>query len=277
MMKRERKWICDFSAQFKRALQRQMLVSMAILLAMVFSPATNAELYNITILGEVEFNQVNSGALGNVMAGDTAVIELQVDATNFVDSANFPTRGYVIETFQLSFLAAAIVELQNPFPPGQTPYFVLRDNDPAVDGFFVSRSIEVPIGVPLNQTGIFGQFVNDFSVTYGGAELDSLSIEDAAGNYDFTGLSVFNWTINDGAFNPVGMIFSEMIISSAGDLPCKFPLGDVNQDGAIDLLDVPAFIDAFFGPIFVCEADINQDSVLDLLDVAPFVDILAGN
>ena len=52
-------------------------------------------------------------------------------------------------------------------------------------------------------------------------------------------------------------------------------LGDVNQDGIVDLLDVSAFVAAITGA-FVCEADVNQDDIVDLLDVAPFVDILTG-
>lgn len=268
MNKIARGWIRSFTSMIRLALPMFLAISLPI--------AATAQLYNIVIFGEVEFNQVSSGALGNVMAGDMVEIEFQVDATKFVDSPNFPTRGYVIENFQMDF-QSALFELQNPFPAGQTPYFVLRNNDPAVDGFFISRSVDVPLGVPLNQTGQFGQFENDFLVTYGGDALASLDIEDAAGKYNFDGLTVFNWTINDGAFNPVGMIFSEMLIESSGTMPCQFPLGDVNQDGLVDLLDVPAFIDAFFGAIFCCEADINGDGTLDLLDVAPFVELLLGD
>ena len=54
-------------------------------------------------------------------------------------------------------------------------------------------------------------------------------------------------------------------------------MGDVNNDQEINLLDVQAFIDAGFGPIYVVEADLNCDSVVDLLDVAPFVSVLSGN
>ena len=53
-------------------------------------------------------------------------------------------------------------------------------------------------------------------------------------------------------------------------------LGDVNCDGEVNLLDVAAFIDAFFGPVFEPKADINQDNVVDLLDITPFVLLLSG-
>ena len=56
----------------------------------------------------------------------------------------------------------------------------------------------------------------------------------------------------------------------------QFLLGDVNLDGAVDLLDVAPFVDLLANGGFLPEADINQDGVVDLLDVAPFVDLLAG-
>ena len=55
-----------------------------------------------------------------------------------------------------------------------------------------------------------------------------------------------------------------------------FLLGDVNQDGAVNLLDVAPFVDILVGGGFSCEADANQDGAVDLLDVAPFIDIING-
>ena len=53
-------------------------------------------------------------------------------------------------------------------------------------------------------------------------------------------------------------------------------LGDVNLDGAVDLLDVAPFVELLTNGRFQVEADINQDGEVDLLDVAPFVDLLTG-
>jgi hypothetical protein len=55
-----------------------------------------------------------------------------------------------------------------------------------------------------------------------------------------------------------------------------FVLGDVNKDGAVDLLDVSPFVELLSDGGFQCEADINGDGQLDLLDVEPFVDLIAG-
>ncbi len=70
-----------------------------------------------------------------------------------------------------------------------------------------------PTGVPLDETGGFGQFVSNFLVTYGGATLSSLDIVDAVGTYAFTGLTVFNWTVSDSPFDPLLVVFEQMTIS----------------------------------------------------------------
>ena len=57
---------------------------------------------------------------------------------------------------------------------------------------------------------------------------------------------------------------------------CDFGLGDVNQDGATDLVDVAPFVALLTSGEFQCEADINEDDAVDLLDVGPFVDLLTG-
>lgn len=52
-------------------------------------------------------------------------------------------------------------------------------------------------------------------------------------------------------------------------------LGDVNQDGAVNLLDVGPFVEIIINNLFQEEADINLDGAVDLLDVGPFVDLLS--
>ena len=54
-------------------------------------------------------------------------------------------------------------------------------------------------------------------------------------------------------------------------------LGDVNEDGAINLLDVAPFIELLSSGDFQAEADINEDGAVDLLDVPLFVDLLTSS
>ena len=51
-------------------------------------------------------------------------------------------------------------------------------------------------------------------------------------------------------------------------------LGDVNDDGVVNLLDVQPFVDLVTSGIFDAKADINLDGAVDLLDIGPFVAIL---
>ena len=53
-------------------------------------------------------------------------------------------------------------------------------------------------------------------------------------------------------------------------------LGDVNCDGAVDLLDVGPFVDLLTTGGFSDKADVNEDGAVDLLDVGPFVDLISG-
>ena len=186
--------------------------------------AAHAQTLDVTVAGEIEFNLVTTGPIAQAPVGGAVSVTFQVDASDFVDSPNFPTRGYAIApgTFALD-LGPGSVPLANPFPPGQTAYFVIRNNDPAVDGFFIATSVDFPIGVPLNLQGGFGAFGLDFSVTYTGDTLDSLDVTDAVGDYDFTGLTVFGFNVTDGPFEPVGMVFESLSIVDPNPPACGLP------------------------------------------------------
>ena len=195
----------------------------------VAAPAHAGTQVMVTITGEVEFNQINRPPMDAVGFGETATMRFVVDSDVFTDSEFFPTRGYHIDpwSYSLTFDSAA-VELQDPFPAGQTPYFVIRDNDPAVDGFFTATNVNFPFGagLPLNSSGIFGQFQDSFRVTYTGDTLPSLDILDALGTYDFTNLTVFGWTIEDGPFEAMFILFSQMTIEAVP--------ADEDGDGILD-------------------------------------------
>ena len=51
---------------------------------------------------------------------------------------------------------------------------------------------------------------------------------------------------------------------------------DMNQDGAVNLLDVGPFVELLTNGTYQIEADINQDGSVSLLDVQPFVELLSG-
>ena len=125
-------------------------------------------------------------------------------------------------------IGSAVAGLADPYSAGLTPYFILRNDDPAVDGFFLGESPDgFPNGIELDAPGGFGNFRAAFNVSYNNDPLSSLDIADAAGSYDFTGLTVFGMTIDDGPFNAMGLIFSHMEISvvpAPGALALLLPL-----------------------------------------------------
>lgn len=183
--------------------------------AAILSSTAGATLIQVDVVGEWDFGMIRSGPLNGVNSGD-AMMSFQVDSNSFVDSMNFPTRGYNIiqDSFTLT-VDGITVGMPDPFPMGETPLFVLRDNDPAVDGFFLGSSVDgFPNGVSIDNAGLIDPFLRVlFSATYGADRLPSLDILDAVGTYDFTGLTVFNWGFEDAGQQIAGMIFDQFTIS----------------------------------------------------------------
>jgi len=167
----------------------------------------------VTVTGVVESNVIG-GNQANVPDGAPVIMSFQVDSTNFVNSPNFPTRGYPINLNSFSMSAGGQpILITNPQVSG-TAYFVLRNNDPAVDGFVVSKNIDFPIPIDVNIPGLTPVHELDFLRTFNdGTALPSLDILDALGTYDFTNLSVFNWTI--GRFGNPGALYTYETITLA--------------------------------------------------------------
>lgn len=184
-----------------------------IVLALAAAPLAAQE-FEVRWHGHVEYNQITSGALAAVHANDPVLITLRVDAAVFVDSPTFPTRGYPAVSGTYAYqIGSVTLGLQNPYPAVPAPMLVLRNDDPAVDGFLLSTNVDVPVGIPLDVNGIFGALKAYTYVTYGGATLSSLDVASAVGTYEYAGLSVFGFAIQDGPFDPLGLIFDKLEIA----------------------------------------------------------------
>ncbi len=191
------------------------LFAAALVASLATSLPARALLVEIRIAGSVEFNQINTGPLQGATSGDAAQMVFQVDSNDFTDSTNFPVRGYEIIAGSFTFSAGGnSVGLADPLPAGTVPYFVIRNDDPAVDGFFTGTNIDgFPNGIPSDSMGVFGPFSPNFSVAYNQDPLASLDILGAVGTYDFTGgLTSFNFVVNDGPFDAMGLVFENMTI-----------------------------------------------------------------
>ena len=53
-------------------------------------------------------------------------------------------------------------------------------------------------------------------------------------------------------------------------------LGDCNQDGIVNFLDISPFISFLSVGEYLAEADVNQDGVVDFLDISPFIALLSS-
>jgi hypothetical protein len=166
---------------------------------------------NVTTTGVVDFNVIGGNQSG-IPAGAPVVMSSNVDSDNFVDSPNFPTRGYpiILPSFSLT-VGGMPINIDNPQSFG-TAYFVLRNNDPAVDGFVVSRNIDFPQPVGVHVPGLAPEHELNFLRTFNdGTPFPSLNILDALGTYDQTNLSVYNWTV--GRFGNPGAEYMYQTIS----------------------------------------------------------------
>lgn len=90
-------------------------------------------------------------------------------------------------------------------------------------------------------------------------------------NIAFVRASLF--VVNNGGVGG-GPVFFDDVTFTQGESSLR--LADVNQDGAINLLDVAPFVDLITSGEFQAEADLNQDCAVNLLDVAPFIQFLTG-
>lgn len=159
------------------------------------SPAM-ADLVRVEVTGPVGFNAFSSGALAGIPAGAASRMSFEVDSNVFLNSATFPTRAYSIVPSSFNLQVGSVsVPFVNPYPAGQTPRFVLRNNDPAVDGFFLSAGTDLPTGLPI-EIGLANSTIEFSRGFNNGLPLSSLNILDAVGTYGQENLSSFNFSVN---------------------------------------------------------------------------------
>ena len=102
-----------------------------------------------------------------------------------------------------------------------------------------------------------------------------------AGGAPLSPADIFILTGTGGAFyvpaSSHGLLFTDNI-DAMDQVPeiSDILLGDVNQDGVVNLLDVSPFVQLVSSGEFLAEADINEDGVVNLLDVDPFVALLGA-
>jgi hypothetical protein len=177
------------------------------LAGLLFAAAsTRGDLVQIDVTGNVAFNVIQGNMVG-VQLGDPVMMSFRVDSNVFVNSTRFPTRGYnmILNSFSMT-VGGRPVPIVNPQPSGQTAYFVLRNNDPVVDGFLLTTNVDAQLPVSVNIIGLTPIHDLTYVTTYNGDFLSSLNILDAIGTYGHTGLNTDEWDI--GRFGNPGAIYS---------------------------------------------------------------------
>ncbi len=167
------------------------------------SAVAQAQLVHVRVQGVVDYSVIQ-GSLAGTQPGTPVVMEFDVDTNQFLNSATFPTRGYrMIESSFSMLIGVKPVEIVSPQP--QTPWFVIRDNDPAVDGFFISRQgVELPVNWQVRIPGLTPLHELDFSRGFNVSTIwNSLNILNILGTYGFENMSSYQWTI--GRFGNPGL------------------------------------------------------------------------
>lgn len=168
----------------------------------------------VQVTGVVDYNVIQGGMAG-LGAGTPVTMSFRVDSNNFVNSASFPTRGYHIDlsSFTLT-VGPTVLTLVNPLSSGDA-LFVLRDNDPAVDGFFISRGTDLPFPLDMRVPGLAAVHEFDFSRSFSvGTALTSVNILDAVGTYGLENIGSYQWTV--GRFGNPGaeFVYQSMTITA---------------------------------------------------------------
>lgn len=142
---------------------------------LVASPlAAHAVPVKVQIGGVVDYNVIKGG-LDGIPSGAPTTMSFMLDSNTFVDSGSFPTRGYTIDLASFSMTVGGVaISMDMPQPGGVDAYFVLRDNDPAIDGFFISLGgVDLPFPLSVHIPGLAPAHDLDFLYTF--ADGDTLS------------------------------------------------------------------------------------------------------
>src|SRR5262245_12233642 len=256
------------------------LASLALIASLgAAAPALANPDVRVVVTGVVENNHFTSGTFAGIPAGAPVTLTIDLDSINYLDSAAFPgrCRGYRFYP-NTSSLTVGPVTTTLRTSPQPAADFCVRNNDPGVDGFFISQGTDIDTEIPLqmvpNNYGI--GFLRTFNNVL---TLPSVNILDAFGSWGMDNISVYSFAVHLGEFS-YPMIFIYQTISvqpipcAGGGVTC-----DLNQDGATDFSDVFTLMDGVGGltpcPSH-CGCDLSQDGAEDFSDVFMLIDIVGG-
>jgi hypothetical protein len=235
---------------------RSNLLSAALVLTT--AAVTSASPVRVVVTGSIEYNAFQSGTFARsiVPSGSPVMMTLDLDSSDYFDSPNLPgvTRGFRFNpsTFHLQ-VGSVSASLRADVTEA---YFVLRNNDPRVDGVFISMGTDIDTEIPLAMTP--NNYGIAFSRTFAGAPdfpstdpdptLSSLNLVDAVGTWGYDNLSSYNMAIQQGEGSvPMGIGYETLTITRlCGPADIGSAGGQAGEDGLLNNNDFIVFIDWFF-------------------------------
>lgn len=192
-------------------------LSFSLALALLVGPAA-AEIMNVEIVCTVDYTQASDGILAGVQPGDMVVATFEVDSDNYIDSTSYGVRSYIVDpsTFEMTAGSVGPIPLVIPQPDNATVYFVVRESDPVVDGFFLSVIQEWPWVFPsLDIPGRIAPYMGyHYEVDYQGNVLSTKDITQLAGTYGRTDMDRYYCAVNDDWADVLGLIYQMTTITS---------------------------------------------------------------
>lgn len=182
---------------------------------------------------------------------DLHIARLRQDGFTSLDSVGSETATWLTNAIALT-ADDGFLRL-NAIINGQLDAEVIdADTLEVIDGFGLSDSSQLAAGDWL-----------DGDLTWTGRSLSELNGRDVRFRFHFDDSSVFSFSIAPN--------------SELGPPGVPFVLGDCNQDGLVNFLDIGSLIAVFTSGNFLAQADCNQDGEVNFLDIPPFIQILTNN
>ena len=193
-------------------------IAATVLVAAAAATSAHADTVRVTTTGTVAARSGTlNGDFSSVAVNQAVTLSFLVDSNAFT-SATAARGGYAIDMSSMSFtIGSAALTVKNT-TAGNTGFFVMRNNDPGVDGIVLSDGSAAGSGSFLvTAAGTTDAFRLAYSVSWTAAnsQWNNLDILAAQGTHGTTGLNSFDWSLTrtSGA-GSVSMNFNNVTISA---------------------------------------------------------------
>ena len=237
------------------------------------------------VISEINYNPAEPSAAAlaidpTLTDNDLEFIEIANPTSASIDLTNFRIRGEADFNFAAGTTLAA----------GQAIVVVTFDPADPLNAIRLA-AFEANYDISGNVT-IVGGLSESLSNSSGRISLQQRDTPDALGEFSYVAIDEVFYTDDapfpdaDGSGESLqrddlsvsGTIAGnwQAVAPTPGAFESLFLLGDANQDGVVNFLDIQPFIDLLASQQFLAEADIDGNGVVNFLDIQPFIDLLAS-